>query len=327
MPPSQLAPSLVEGIPLFLDQLAETLRLDAKTNEQVGISAAQHGANLLLHGYTIEQVVRDYGDVCQTITELAIERAFTLATSEFRALNYCLDEAIAKAVAAYGREQSATIGADRATRELGFLAHELRNQLATATLAYEVLRGGTVGIGGSTGAVLGRTLTSLSHLIDRSIATVRLDAGIDVRTPVVIDELAREVELATLLEAKLRGHRVVIEIADGGAVVVADRELLMSAVGNLVENALEHTHPHGAVTIRTLRAGDRASIEVEDECGGLPPGTAEAMFAPHESHDTDRSRLGLAICRRGVDAIGGRLSVRDLPGKGCVFAIDLPVAT
>ena len=89
----------------------------------------------------------------------------------------------------------------------------------------------------------------------------------------------------------------------------------------------EATHPHGAVTIRTLRAGDRASIEVEDECGGLPPGTAEAMFAPHESHDTDRSRLGLAICRRGVDAIGGRLSVRDLPGKGCVFAIDLPVAT
>jgi signal transduction histidine kinase len=67
-------------------------------------------------------------------------------------------------------------------------------------------------------------------------------------------------------------------------------------------------------------------IEVEDECGGLPPGDSEELFKVFEQRGGDRSGLGLglAISRRGVEANGGKLYVRDLPGRGCVFTIDLP---
>jgi nitrogen fixation/metabolism regulation signal transduction histidine kinase len=71
--------------------------------------------------------------------------------------------------------------------------------------------------------------------------------------------------------------------------------------------------------------GDRVAFEIEDECGGLPPGKTEDLFRPFEQRGTDRSGvgLGLAICLKAAKASGGRIHVRDLPGKGCVFSLDL----
>ena len=64
------------GVPLFLDQLIVTLKSPGQASLEIGASAALHGHNLLLQGLTVSQVVHDYGDVCQTITELrGVERA------------------------------------------------------------------------------------------------------------------------------------------------------------------------------------------------------------------------------------------------------------
>lgn len=67
-------------------------------------------------------------------------------------------------------------------------------------------------------------------------------------------------------------------------------------------------------------------VKVEDQCGGLPEGKAQSLFANFGQHHKDRSGLGLglSIARRSVEASGGTLSVRDMPGLGCVFTIDLP---
>jgi len=67
-------------------------------------------------------------------------------------------------------------------------------------------------------------------------------------------------------------------------------------------------------------------IEVEDKCGGLPPGDVERMFLPFTQSAADETGLGLglSISRRSVEANDGTLSVRDIPAKGCVFTIDLP---
>jgi signal transduction histidine kinase len=67
-------------------------------------------------------------------------------------------------------------------------------------------------------------------------------------------------------------------------------------------------------------------IEVEDECGGLPAGKAEDLFRPFEQRGTNRSGLGLglAIARESVETNGGLVRARNLPGRGCVFTIDLP---
>ena len=61
------------GVPLFLDQLIEALRLGMRSSPEIGESAIRHGSELLRKGFTVSQVVHDYGDVCQSVTELATE--------------------------------------------------------------------------------------------------------------------------------------------------------------------------------------------------------------------------------------------------------------
>jgi signal transduction histidine kinase len=324
---------LAHGIPLFLDELASALRSKRIHGGGIGPSASKHGSDLLHHGFTVSQVVRSYGDVCQTLTALAIERKFTITTEDFRVLNFCLDEAIADAVTEYERQNEIAIvaaGVERAskreTADLGERAHELRNMLGTATLAYEALRDGRVGIAGSTGALLGRSLMNLRNHIDRSIADVRLNAGIKTFEPIVIGDLLAEIELTTILEAQVRGLRVTVETRNGDAVVEGDREILASVIANLLQNAYKYTAPHSHVILRTSATPAHVTIEVEDECGGLPPGALETIFKPFEQLGADRSGLGLGlvICVRGVAALKGTIHVRDLARKGCVFSVELP---
>src|SRR5471030_3341366 len=98
-------------------------------------------------------------------------------TDDFRTLNLCLDQAIAAAVTMYSREsqQSRSDEAnERSNERVGFFAHELRNLVNTATVAFGVLQAGNVGVAGNTGAVLKRSLTGLRELIGRSLNDVRL---------------------------------------------------------------------------------------------------------------------------------------------------------
>ena len=110
------------------------------------------------------------------ITDLAVELNAPISTDDFRTLNRCLDEAIAGAVTEYGREQNqSTLDGEsaRGSERLGFLAHELRNLTNTAIFAFEVLKTGNVGVAGSTGSVLHRSLMGLRALIGRSLAESR----------------------------------------------------------------------------------------------------------------------------------------------------------
>src|SRR4029450_13383745 len=143
------------GVPLFLDQLVAALRSGGgKLNPEISKTPVLHGHDLLLQGFTVSQVVHDYGDVCQSITDLALEMNAPISTDDFRTLNRCLDDAIAGAVTEFGRgrNQSTLDGeAARGSERLGFLAHELRNLMNTAIIAFEVLKTGNVGVAGSTG--------------------------------------------------------------------------------------------------------------------------------------------------------------------------------
>ena len=136
------------GVPVFLDQLVRALRPGFMANPDIADSALLHGHDLLMQGFTVSQVVHDYGDVCQSITELAGEMNVSVSTEDFRALNRCLDDAIAGAVTEYGRERTQSTLEDEVAREserMGFLAHELRNLVNTAIIAFEVLKTGNVG--------------------------------------------------------------------------------------------------------------------------------------------------------------------------------------
>lgn len=105
--PSSTAPELSEGVPLFLTQLSETLRLEKTAapfaSDAIGTTAATHGAELFKMGFNVNQVVHVYGDVCQAVTQLALDQNAPISVAEFKTLNGCLDTAIAKAVTEHAR--------------------------------------------------------------------------------------------------------------------------------------------------------------------------------------------------------------------------------
>ena len=214
-----------------------------------------------------------------------------------------------------------TYGADR----LGFLAHELRNLVNTAIVSFEVLRTGNVGVAGSTGSVLHRSLLGLRGLIGQSLAEVRLTHGLDHREPIQVSKLIDEVVDAAALHADTIGIQLTVLPVDPDLVIDGDRQVLAAVIGNLVQNAFKFTQPHTAVIVRVCATAERLLVEIEDECGGLLPGVdPEDLFHPFERHSPDRSGLGLAFSRWGTESNGGRLYARSVPGRGCVFTVDLP---
>lgn len=336
--PQPTATELQHGIPLFLEQLISTLRVEigapfegsSRLPSEIGVSAGRHGHELLHQGFTVDQVVHDYGDLCQSVTELAAEKHAPITVDEFRTFNRCLDDAIADAVTEFGRQRDQVISAQstQATDErLGSLAHELRNQLSSAILAFDAIKSGSVPVAGATARVLDRSLFGLRDLIDRSLADVRLSAGRELpKEPIGLSELFEDLQVSAALEAKARGIAFQVSPIDKALVVDGDRQLLSSAISNLLQNAFKFSRPHGQVTLTARANADHIFIEVQDECGGLPAGKLEELFQPFEQHGSNRSGLGLglSISRRAVEANNGTLSARDLPGEGCVFTIDLP---
>jgi signal transduction histidine kinase len=193
--------------------------------------------------------------------------------------------------------------------------------------AVGAIRTGQVGLSGPTGAVLDRCLIGLRNLVDRSLADVRLRSAIPARGRLLsLSDFVTDLEVSARLEAQAHQCSLTVARVDSRLAVDADRDMLFSAVGNLLQNAFKFTRPHTEVTLNAYATADRVLIDVEDHCGGLPPGDAERLFQPFTQGGDDKTGigLGLSICRRSVEANHGHLSVRDLPGKGCVFTIDLP---
>jgi signal transduction histidine kinase len=339
---------LANGVTVFLDQLIKTLKVE-QTSEpmrsrevsgpsgggqpalsEMGKSAAAHGRELMQNGFTVEELVHDYGDLCQSVTDLALERQVPFSMEEFRTLNRCLDNAIANAITEYAYQRDFVVAdrqADAFNLRLGDFAHELRNHLSTATLALMAIRTGSVGLASATGAVLDRSLVNLRTLIDRSLAEVRMNSGAIIHQQLFsLAHFIGDVKSAGDLEATVTGCTLLVADVDPELAVDADRDLLFSAVGNLLQNAFKFTRPGSEVTLQAYAAADRILIDVKDECGGLPGGDAEALFAPFIQGSPDRSGLGLglAISRRSVEANHGFLGASDRPGIGCVFTIDLP---
>ncbi len=317
---------LEHGIPLFLTQLIGMLREGNRESvAEIGAGASRHGEDLSRMGLTVGQVVHDYGGLCQAITEIAGEDRIPISNGEFKTLNGCLDDAIASAVTQFGRKREQAASEEGAA-ELGFLVHELRNALNAATLAFEVVKTGAVGTRGSTSKSLDRSLRRMRELIDRSLVDVRLKAGMQRRSSLSVARLFEELSITAELEAKNRGLQFSIGPVAGDVRVDADPHILVSALENLLQNAFKFSRPEGHVSLQMFSTDARVQIEIQDECGGLPGGDVEDLFRVFEQRGQRRSGLGLglAISRQAVEACGGTIQVRNLPGSGCVFSVELP---
>lgn len=288
-------------------------------------SAKLHGEELLRLGYTLSHVVHAYGSMCQAITELATTKNINITPNEFHDLNRCLDIAIAGAVTGYEVDRT-TSENNREIEHLGFLAHELRNALNSATLAYQMIKQGTVGVGGSTSNLVDRGLKRIEQLIDRSLTEVRMrvDPTVIIETGYLL-QLVDQIIVTASIEARARKQTIDIKI-DPNLIIETDQQLFYSAISNLIQNAIKYTHIGGKIQVRGNLIGKNIIVEVEDECGGLLTTNAADLFKPFEQQNKNKKGLGLGltIAKRAMELNQGSIEAKNLPGKGCIFTIVLP---
>jgi signal transduction histidine kinase len=311
---------LEHGVPLFLDQLVGMLPGGnpgkAMSEAQIQDTATRHGSELLRHDFSIDQVVHDYGDLCQSIVEIAEEQQAPITREEFGVLNIRLDNAIAGAVTEYARERESLRDdeSNLATNQrLGLLAAEMRNLLNTAIVAISAIKGGNVGFGGATAAALDRSLVGLRGLIDRTLANVRLDGErAFLAETIEMSSFIAEVRVAAALEARTSGCELEVAAVEPGIYIETDRPMLASAVSNLLQNAFGCTQGIGHVVLGARAADRRVLVEVDDT-GRSPERMARAG-----------ERSAVALVRQAVEAIGGGLHEKRNAHGGSLFTIDFP---
>jgi signal transduction histidine kinase len=319
---------LLQGIPDFLDQLVRTLEQEEREGRpengdisgsadgkpqlsEVNVSASRHGKDLLGFGFSVDQLVHNYGDMCQAITELAIEHDAPCSIPAFRTLNRCMVNAIADAAKefTYQRDAVATLkSAEGANLRLAEYSHQLRTSLSTALMAFEAARSGKLNLTGATGTILERNLRALTLLIDDSLSDFAAISGEpQLLHSFSLADFIGEAVAATNTHAidcaiKLRVLPVAGELAISG-----DRAMLLAAVELVLHNAFAFSDQGKEVLLTAYAAGDHVIIDVKDQ----------------SRHSPD-SGMNLAIVQKTVMTHEGVLSFQELPGDGRVLTISLP---
>lgn len=323
---------LVDHIPTFLDEIIALLQaaagdvapLDAA---DCATSARGHGENRLRLGFSLDSVVREYGALREAIVTTALQAGGQPTFAELHCVFNAIIDGIARAVSEYARQRDAE-QLRLHNEHIAFIAHELRNPLSSASTAHEILKAqGHLPAGAKPSMVLERGLASMQDVIDNALAVAQVVSGIELRREhVALSELLAEAELVASGEADVR--EVTLDVrTEQDAVLDVDRRLMRSALHNIVRNAVKYTARATSVEIRSRVDAGHVVIEVEDSCGGLPPGKIESAFAPFVRL-TKREPgfgLGLAIAKQAMDAHAGSIRVQNLPGKGCIFVLELPI--
>jgi len=321
---------VIDSLREFLDEIIAALRREQGFHQHTHTAitsalAKGHGKQRFAMGYDIAAMVREYGTLRDVLFQLMDERGLTPTVRELRVLSKYLHSAIADAASQHALERDAELQR-QAAQHMSFLAHELRNPLASARLALASLERKGLLPKAPPVTVLTQSLERVDTLISNALTEMRLRAlPAPLREPVGLEELLRELEAELAMDLETKGMRLHIEVSVGLA-LMADRKPLYSALSNLVRNAVKFSREGATIHLRAQEAGKRMRLDVEDECGGLPKGRMQALFNPFVQVGKDRSGfgLGLAITKQAIEAHGGELRVHNLPGKGCIFVLDMP---
>ena len=320
------------AIALFLDQLTAALQVEAADGEQasqpiggnaigipthyeIGEGALAHGRAMQELGFSVEDVVHSYGDICRAIMQQALEQNMLLAVHEFRELNHCVDNAVASAVAefSYQHDAGVTVAMEQdEQKRLAAISNELRNQLGTATLAVSALKSRDLTLGGATGTILERSLFSLGRLIDDMLRYAHDKAsGQDLLNLISTQQLMQE--LAQCLEPVARQQERLLRFSpvDPRLAVHGSREVLQAAIAGLLQLAFQRSNPGDDILLHAYAAGKHVRIDIVCPlCSEAPP--------------TDMAPL--AVARQLLGQMQGK--VRLLAGDGpFTVAVTLPRAT
>jgi signal transduction histidine kinase len=322
---------LWDHLPRFLDGVLAALRVaeDSRggvTAPDADTASTVHGAQRLRVGFDFADVVREYEILTECILDEVDAVGRSVSTKALRHVLRLLNEGRAEAVSAYVDRRDAEV-ARAHSQHIGFIAHELRGPLMTAFVAVTALRKSAQPEHEWALSLLFRNLTDLRELIDQALTADRLIQHVQLaREPLDLRTLLHQVAADLRLAAEQRRIKLAVEAPDDALPFNGDRRLLHSAISNVLANAVKFTHEGQAITVRAGRHEGSIVIEIEDACGGLPDGDATELFEPFVQRGENRTGfgLGLAIVKQAIEAHDGRVFVRNLPGKGCVFSLQLP---
>jgi signal transduction histidine kinase len=318
---------LIDCVPLFLEGITAKLDGTEPATLEKAHDSRTHALQRHALGVSVDQLVREYGLIAECATELCASLGRTVSSEEQLQLMRMLFTSAAAGVAEFAQREAAR--ASQTERErTGFLAHEMRNPIASARLALDLIKHDSTKTELFLTA-LESSITLASQRVDDALSKLRIDAlprsSLQQAELVEIDALLRDVRADAALHAQAKSITVTVQL-EPGLRIAGDHRALLSALSNLVRNAVKFTRHRGDVTIRARREEGRVLIEVHDECGGLPPEQAERVFEAFAQSGSDRTGfgLGLTIAQEVITASGGTLMVRNAPGRGCVFIADLP---
>jgi signal transduction histidine kinase len=319
-----------DDLPHFFDEVLAALRSEEGSSAEAAASngstaSVAHGTQRLRVGFDLAEVIREYEILTECILDEVEAVGGSISTRAFRRVQGLLNAGRAQAISAYIDRRDLEMTRTH-SHHVAFIAHELRSPLMTAFLALTALRKNERTEDHWALGMLTRNLNALRELIDQVLTADRLAGQIQLRREsfdlrAVLGQVVAEAQLA----AQQRHVEIAVQTPDALA-FNGDQRLLRSAIGNVLGNAVKFTHEGSAITVRAGRHDGGMRIEVEDGCGGLPEGNAAQLFELFVQRGEDRTGfgLGLAIVKQALEAHGGRVSVRNVPGKGCVFALDLP---
>ncbi|MGH2954655.1 MAG: HAMP domain-containing sensor histidine kinase [Solirubrobacterales bacterium] len=248
--------------------------------------------------------------------------------AELDALASTLDDMAARLGASLERERA--IEAQRRDLIVA-VSHDLRTPLADLRAMTEAIADRVVDDPDTIrrySARIADSVDSLAAMVDDLFEFVQLDAGaIEAeRERARVEQVVRSAVSACDAQASEKGLMVRTELGDAGDLACSPR--LTRVVHNLLQNAIRHTPADGTVLVAARRDENGLELAVEDSGEGIDPAHAERVFEPFWRGDAARSGegsgLGLALAKRIVDALGGRITVESEPARGSRFAVLLP---
>lgn len=232
--------------------------------------------------------------------------------------------------------------ADKANRAksdfLSSMSHELRTPLNSILGFAQLIAAGTPPPGPSQKRNVDYILAAgwyLLGLVDEILDLAVIESGkLSLSMQAVpLDEVMRECRAMVEQQADAHGIRLALPVAGTPCHVDADRKRLTQALCNLLSNAIKYNRPDGAVCVDWAPAGaGRVRISIRDTGQGLAPDQLAQLFQPFnrlgsESGPEQGTGIGLVVCKRVVEMMGGRIGVESEVGKGSLFWIELGLAT
>jgi signal transduction histidine kinase len=220
---------------------------------------------------------------------------------------------------------------------VAWVSHDLRTPLAGIQAMVEALDDGVVEQPDEVRSYyqrLSAETTNLGQLVDDLFELSRIEASaLDLTLErVSLGELVSDAVASAAVLAEAKGVEVRGQVDAPPPEVQASSRELTRVVLNLLDNAIRHTPPGGAVEVVVARRGRHAEVSVADGCGGIPVQDLDRVFDPAFRGDAARTPgdaagtgLGLAIARGFVEAHHGDVAVRN-EGDGCRFTVRLPLA-